>query len=72
MKRLSTLFKERGEAYANADVRVSLESMNSMRTVCSIFPSSMFIYFCFFLPSIVLLYKYILLKSACCDDVCFL
>ncbi|KAG6399698.1 hypothetical protein SASPL_141179 [Salvia splendens] len=27
MKRLSTLFKQRGEAYANADVRVSLENM---------------------------------------------
>lgn len=26
MKRLSTLFEERGEAYANADVIVSLES----------------------------------------------
>ncbi|XP_047967099.1 shikimate kinase, chloroplastic-like [Salvia hispanica] len=27
MKRLSTLFEQRGEAYANADVRVSLENM---------------------------------------------
>lgn len=42
MKRLSTLFKERGEAYANADVQVCLENIASklgLTDVCNLTPN---------------------------------
>ncbi|XP_073065544.1 shikimate kinase, chloroplastic isoform X2 [Primulina eburnea] len=42
MKRLSTLFKERGEAYANADVRVCLEIIAAklgLTDVCKLTPN---------------------------------
>ncbi|KAI3451074.1 hypothetical protein Pfo_007739 [Paulownia fortunei] len=42
MKRLSTLFEERGEAYANADVRISLENIAAklgFEDVCNLTPT---------------------------------
>lgn len=55
MKRLCTLFEERGEAYGNADVRVSLESMISI---------VWFLFDVFFLP-LTCIYQNLLV----CDDM---
>ncbi|CAA0833346.1 Shikimate kinase 1- chloroplastic [Striga hermonthica] len=43
MKRLSALYEERGEAYANADVRVSLQNLAAklgFEDVCSLTPTA--------------------------------